>query len=54
MKRILIILTLAAVVLCSAGCSAFKRTNTPDAERKSDTATPKANKEQAPVIEMEE
>ncbi len=54
MKKFLIILTTAAVLLCSAGCSAVKRTNAPDAERKSDTATPKANKEQAPVIEMEE
>jgi len=53
MKRILLLLTVIAL-LAFTGCSTMlKKTNAPEANRKSDNALPKENSQDV-VIEMEE
>ena len=53
MKRILLLLTVISL-LVFVGCSPMlKKTNTPEANRKSDNAIPKENSQDV-VIEMEE
>lgn len=54
MKKIFVVITIITAFCLLIGCSAIKRTNAPEPERKSDNATPKANEKQPPVVEMEE
>ncbi len=54
MRKILLCLLITASVLSCSGCVAVvKKTNAPDADRKSDTATLKESTQDT-VIEMED